>query len=92
MFIFKLPILLFFKFREDTNEDRIRTFTVRSEHYTGWMDIIAPLVMPVCQLYDLLMYGKMKVELILESGRSNHEAEVVKVQVLYKVTIQLRVG
>ena len=45
------------------------------------MDIIAPLVMPVCQLYDLLMYGKMKVELILESGRSNHEAEVVKVQV-----------
>merc|ERR1719402_904638 len=65
---------------ENTNEDRIRTFTVRSEHDTGWMDIIAPLVMPVCQLYDLLMYGKMKVELMLESGRSNHEAEVVKVQ------------
>ena len=66
-------------FRDDSNDERLRTFTVRSADFT--MDILGPLVLPVSQLYDLVNYWRVKLKYWTGSGRKNHDAEVAKTQV-----------
>ena len=65
-------------FRDDSNDDRLRTFTVRSADFT--VDILGPLVLPVSQLYDMVNYWRVKLKYWIGSGRKNHDAEVAKTQ------------
>ena len=68
-------------FRDDDNESRLETFTVRSDYDDGWAKILTPLLLPVSQMYDLAMFWRLRLQFLTGSGKYNHSKEVSKIQV-----------
>ena len=66
--------------RDDNNDARLKTFTVRSEDKT--VDILGPLVLPISRLYDLFNYWRVKLKFWTGYGRNTHKLEVAKIQAI----------
>ena len=59
---------------------------MRSDFDEGWTKILIPILMPVSQIYDLVLFWRVKLEFWAGSGQHNHADEVAKVQVSVNIS------